>query len=129
MKRVSRRSFFEWFAPRPAPASAARSAGEPPSVAFALPVLAPLASPVAREPEPSSTTTASGFSLEAFYAARGPQKLPPIAIRPSVLHHARELTHVGCPPPHNPPSLEGDPLYARLAAANAGPSSDDDRRS
>lgn len=109
MKRVSRRALFEWFSPRDA-----------------APPKPPLAAPTAPAAEASSTTCASGFSLEAFYAARGPQKLPPIVIRPSVLHYADELTSVGCPPPHAPPSLEGDPLYARLAAQNALPPRGDD---
>ena len=99
MKRVSRRAFFgRVSSPEPVPAP----------------------------PEAPSTTCASGFSLEAFYAARGPQKLPPIVIRPSVLHYAAELTAVGCPPPHAPPSLEDDPLYTQLAAANAVPARGDD---
>lgn len=71
---------------------------------------------------------ASGFSLEAFYAARGPQQLPPIAIRPSVLHYATELTHVGCPPPHAPPPVEDDPTYAALAATHGLAPQDDDER-
>jgi len=91
------------FAPRPTPEAASAAAPSAPEPG---------------KPEPSSTSSASGFSLEAFYAARGPQKLPPIAIRPSVLHHARDTTSVGCPPPHEPPTLEGDPLYTRLAADN-----------
>lgn len=77
----------------------------------------------------ADSEAATGFSLEAFYAARGPQKLPPIVIRPSVLHHATELTHVGCPPPHAPPPVEDDPTYAALAAAHGlAPERDDDRK-
>ncbi len=102
MKRVSRRALFEWFSPREA------------------------ASPKPAAAEAPSAPCASGFSLEAFYAARGPQKLPPIVIRPSVLHYAGELTSVGCPPPHAPPSLEADPLYTELAAQNAPPPRGDD---
>ena len=111
MKRVSRRALFEWFAPREAAASM------------------PPAASAASAPDAPSSTSASGFSLEAFYAARGPQKLPPIVIRPSVLHYASELTHVGSPPPHAPPSLEGDPLYTRLAAQNAPPPRGEDEPS
>lgn len=115
MKRVSRRAFFELFSPADAPPQEAPAA--------------PAAPRRAREAEASPTTSATGFSLEAFYAARGPQKLPPIAIRPSVLHYASELTEVGCPPPHAPPALENDPLYKRLAEANAPPPRDEDEPS
>jgi hypothetical protein len=100
MKRVSRRAFFEWLSPRPTPGATDRGAPSP---------------------------AASGFSLEAFYAARGPQELPPITMRPSVLHHAGEPTSVGCPPPHSPPNLEGDSLYAALAErGGANPREDDE---
>jgi hypothetical protein len=102
MKRVGRRALFEWLFPRPEPAAVATRREGP---------------------------AASVFSLEAFYAARGPQKLPPIAIHPSVLHHARELTSVGCPPPHCAPDLEGDPLYDALAARSGVSSRADDEPS
>lgn len=124
MKRINRRSFFEWFAAPPgsdAPATVSR--GEPAATATGAPCAAPHATADATSSTPALT---SGFSLEAFYAARGPQKLPPITIRPSVLHHAHETTRVGCPPPHAPPSLEGDPLYAHLAAAAVTPRKDDE---
>lgn len=112
MKRVNRRTFLQWLSPHPA----ADPSGEP-----SAPCVLPASSPgdarrgEAAIPE-APPAAASGFSLEAFYAARGPQKLPPIAIRPSVLHYACELTNVGCPPAHQPPVLEADPLYARLSA-------------
>jgi hypothetical protein len=96
MKRVDRRDFFKSFA-------------------------APSPKPVTPPPAGSS----SGFSLTDFYAARAPQKLPPIVIRPSVLHYASQLTAVGCPPAHDPPALEGDLLYAHLSAELATESAED----
>lgn len=112
MKRLSRRAFFDLLSSRAEPGGE-RGALGPASVAPT-----PAGASSARADEPPPASAASGFSLEAFYAARGPQKLPPIAIRPSVLHYAEELTHVGCPPPHAPPPVEDDPTYAALAAAH-----------
>lgn len=134
MKRVNRRTFLQWLAPGTAvdphavnpravdPRAVDPRAVNPLAVEAQAPFLASAAPGVEarKEPlvpsEPALPTAVSGFSLEAFYAARSPQILPPIAIRPSVLHYAGELTSVGCAPPHQPPALEGDPLYARLAA-------------
>ncbi len=105
--RESRRDFFgRWLgkAEPPGPRGQQPSAPAPPAAQA--------------EPAPGAT---SGFSLEAFYAARGPQRLPPISIRPSVLHYAEQITRVGSPPPHAPPVLINDPLYRRLAAGAASP--------
>ncbi|MEY4547001.1 MAG: hypothetical protein RL685_3196 [Pseudomonadota bacterium] len=123
MKRVNRRTFLQWLSPG--------AAADPRAVTAPAPSVVPAVPSVGVRTQEAVATagslpsTASGFSLEAFYAARGPQNLPPIAIRPSVLHYAAELTNVGCPPAHQPPALEGDPLYARLAAeATCAPAAD-----
>lgn len=121
MKRLSRRAFLEFLSPRAEEtAVSVTAAGAPGCV--------PPASSSAVAPEAPPASAASGFSLEAFYAARGPQKLPPIAIRPSVLHHADELTQIGCPPPHAPPRVEDDPVYTALAAGRGLPVGNGDER-
>jgi hypothetical protein len=99
MDKINRRGFFRALNPSKGSTESPSGAKREPSVAKP-------------EAEPSS-----GFSLAAFYAARSPQKLPTIAIHPSVLHHVSQPSRVGLAPPHQSPDLSDDPVYLALSAA------------
>src|SRR5690606_10375240 len=47
---------------------------------------------------PQTASRDDGFSLERFYAARSPQRLPPIVVRPTTLYYDVETTRVGMGP-------------------------------
>jgi hypothetical protein len=47
---------------------------------------------------PRTPASADEFSLERFYAARGPQRLPPIVVKPTTLFYEVETTRVGMGP-------------------------------
>lgn len=105
MDKVNRRGFFQTLTRARQSVDAARGVA----------VVEEDAAPRSGDASPA----ASGFSLRDFYAARTPQVLPPIAIRPSVLHYSSELTHVGCPPAHDAPDFSDDPTYNRLESCGA----------
>jgi len=104
MKRTSRRSLF-----------GLRSRTEPlPQESSSAKVESAESAAAAGDRESSQPGERTQFSLEEFYRARGPQKMPPIVIRPEVLLHSVPTTAVGVPPPHDPPAAKGQPLYEEL---------------
>jgi len=118
MKRLSRRSFFGLFsredADPPVDDRGARGRVERPRASGS-------AEWRKAKDEPGAMPPAAGrarFSLEEFYRARGPQKLPPIVIRPEVLRYPVATTSVGLAPAHEAPRLDDDPLYAELSSSD-----------